>query len=950
MRKGFPILCFFLLTVFILPIQVNAGARETFSMPSGISPDEYMPGQIIFKLTPEAAPYGKTNSIELESINRVLSRYRAQPPQQIFPHHQPPDKDFHPSGRPYVDLTLIYEVSIAEDKNLEEAINALYATGDVEYAQPRYIPGLLNYVPDDPFVDAQYYLENIQAFDAWGITKGDTNMVVGIVDTGTDLNHPDLVGAIKYNYDDPINGEDSDNDGFVDNFYGWDLGEGNNNPQYNANAHGVHVSGIAAATADNNTGIAGVGFDTKFLPVKIDDEFGRLVKAYEGIVYAADQGAQIINCSWGGSIGAGQFGQDIVNYAVLNRDAVVVASAGNSNNQVPFYPASYENALSIAATNIDDEKWEKSSFGIHVDVSAPGANIISTWPNSQYISSSGTSMSAPVVSGAAALLRDHFPEYSALQIGAQLKVTADNIDTIAANLPYAGLLGTGRINIYRALTETYMPYIQLVDHVFSEEEYGQFQPGDVMPMAAFFQNLLAPTGNITANLTSESPYLNIQDSVVALGPIDTYETVDNTHHPFQVELLEGLPPSEEVVFMIEFEDDEGEYAGRQIFSITLNVDFVNVHANRLHTTITSKGTVGHNYPNYNQGVGLIYDEGLSLIKCAGIIMGASTSQVVDNIYGAVEGSFNQFLHSLDNASLVEGSTEADVHISGKFNDANAGVFALDLAVDYHAYFMEEAPNDKFFVLEYHIVNTSQAPFQSFYAGFFADWIIRDNKQHRATFDAVNRMGYAYSAAGGSYTGVQLLTEGGVRHYAFDNKGFGGSINISNGFTGFEKYTALKSNRINAGVFDKDNDVSTLLSTGPFNLAPGDTLTIAFALLAGDHLSDLESSASAAYDWYHGVDDPTTVIAPESSGETSIKVFPNPFADHFQLQIFPETKGVHYIHLYNMQGKLVKSFSKDLSEGNKQTMPVSVADLPRGAYLLRVSDGLNSFTKMVIKRE
>ncbi len=948
MRKGLSFQVVFLLILFVLQIKVNADTGSFFRMPSGISAEESLPGKIIFKLKPEAAPYGRTHGIDLESISQVLDQYRGETPRKTFPHHQPPEKFFHPSGQPLVDLSLIYEVTIAAEENLEEAINALYATGHVEYAQPRYLPSLL-YVPDDPFVGAQYYLENIQAFDAWGITKGDTNMVVAIVDTGTELNHPDLVGAVKYNYDDPINGEDSDNDGFVDNFHGWDLGEGNNIPQYNANAHGVHVSGIAAATADNNTGIAGVGFDTKYLPVKIDDEFGRLVMAYEGIVYAADQGAQIINCSWGGSIGAGQFGQDIVNYAVLNRDALVVASAGNSNNQVPFYPASYQNVLSVAATNIDDEKWENSSFGIHVDVSAPGANIISTWPNSQYISSSGTSMSAPVVSGAAALVRDQFPEYSALQIGAQLKVTADNIDTLEANLPYAGLLGTGRINIYRALTETHMPYIQLVDHVFSDEEYGQFQPGGVLPMAAYFQNLLAPAGNITAHLTSESPYLNILDSVVTLGPMDTYETIDNTHHPFQVELLEGLPASKEVVFMIEFQDEQGEYAGRQIFSLTLNVDFLNVYANRLSTTITSKGTVGHNYPNYNQGVGLIYDEGLSLIKCAGIIMGASTSQVVDNIYGAVEGSFNQFLHSLENAHILEGSTQADVHVSGRFNDANAGVFALDLEVEYHVYFMEESPNDKFFVLEYHIVNTSQEAFQSFYTGFFADWIIRDNKQHRATFDAVNRMGYAYSAAGGSYTAVQLLTEGGMRHYAFDNKGFGGSINISNGFTGFEKYTALKSNRINAGVFDKDNDISTLLSTGPFNLAPNDTLTVAFALLAGDHLSDLESSALAVYNWYHGVDDPTAVVTPENPAGKPMKVFPNPFGDHLQLHIYPENLANHFIQLFDMRGNLVKSLDRDFQDPEKQTILIPAGDLPTGAYLLKVSDGQNTYTEMVLKR-
>ncbi|GAI36367.1 unnamed protein product, partial [marine sediment metagenome] len=130
---------------------------------------------------------------------------------------------------------------------------------------PHYLPELL-YTPDDPLNIYQYYLDTIKAYDAWEICKGDSNIVIGITDTGVDIDHEDLQGNIYYNYNDPINGIDDDNDGFIDNFRGWDLGENDNNPQWEINDHGVVVTGIAGARTDNGIGISGVGFKSRFLP------------------------------------------------------------------------------------------------------------------------------------------------------------------------------------------------------------------------------------------------------------------------------------------------------------------------------------------------------------------------------------------------------------------------------------------------------------------------------------------------------------------------------------------------------------------------------------------------------------------------------------------------------------------------------------------------------------
>ena len=937
-RTIFLAVAFFISALNTPDLGAQSFVPPVFSMPENITDQDYLPGQIIFKLKEEARQWSKSDDITLESFQAVLKEINAGETRKIFPNHQPPAKSLHASGQPYADLSLIYETGIPETESLEHAINRLYATGLVEYAQPRYLPELL-YQPNDPFTGSQYYLNTIQAFDAWAIEQGDTNMVIAIIDTGIDLFHPDLTNDIAYNYDDPINGEDSDNDGYVDNFYGWDLGENDNYPQYNASAHGVHVAGIAGASTDNGTGMAGVGFKSRLLPIKISDADGRLVRAYEGIIYAADQGAQVINCSWGGAISPGQFGQDIINYAVLNRDAVVIAAAGNSNNQVRIYPASFANSMSVAATNSQDIKWDGSSFGNLVDISAPGAGIFSTWVNGSYISSSGTSMAAPVVAGAAAILRSHFPGYSALQIAAQLKVSSDIIDTLPQNLPYQGLLGTGRLNLYKALTDDHHPYLMLSQFEHPADHYQLYNPGETFPLGAKFLNLLSTANNITAVISTTSQHITILSDQSVLGTINHMETADNFDNPFLLRIENSMPPSHEVNFTISFFTHEGAFAGRQNFSMTFNLDFINIHANQIQTTINSKGNIGYNYPNYNQGVGFLYsntNQNRTLIKCAGLVAGISTAKVVDNIWGPVENSFSNRFYPHENARISDDPLMGDLQISGVFSDTLAEASKVGLKVHYNIYAFSQSPADKFMILEYNIVNTSGANLPGFHAGFFADWTLQDIRNHRAAFDPEYKLGYAFSANGGNFTGIKLLSHDNVLHYAFDNQGFGGSIRINNGFTAFDKYTAMRTNRNSAGFFDKDNDISTLVSTGPFIIQAGDTLHIAFALLAGDHINDLQASAQLAALIYSG-EDPLSATEPFHDS-FQLKVFPVPAAKDLNVSYTLNGSGPVEIRIYDIKARLQHFEKPGSSQPGTYSKSINTSDWPSGTYILQLVQG------------
>jgi len=259
--------------------------------------------------------------------------------------------------------------------------------------------------PDDPrYLTQQPYLANIGMPSAWDRGQGSPTALIAIVDTGVDLDHPDLAGRIAPGWDfvrdDPIADDDS--------------------------GHGTMVAGAAAAGTNNAKGVAGVAWNARILPVKVLDSQGSGTDAdvASGITWAADQGARVINVSAGGTDDSSVL-RDAVNYA-LARDAVVVAAAGNDASAFPFYPAAYPGVVAVTATDHAGAFASFSNYGPWSTLSAPGVNITSTamGPGDQYSTGSGTSFAAPLVAGASALLRAANPTWSQAEVMARLKVTA----------------------------------------------------------------------------------------------------------------------------------------------------------------------------------------------------------------------------------------------------------------------------------------------------------------------------------------------------------------------------------------------------------------------------------------------------------------------------------------------------------------------------------------------
>ncbi len=279
------------------------------------------------------------------------------------------------------------------------------------------------YMPSDPLAAAsggQYaVLSNIKAYQAWDSAQGDSSVFIGILDTGSDYTHPDL-GRVARNFNDPIDGLDNDHNGLIDDHWGYDLGDRDNDPApLSTNAHGTNVASISSSTTDNALGVAGIGFKCMYRPYKI---YGSQFSGYEAIYQAAMDGCKVINCSWGRNGYPAQWEQDVIDYVTNVKHVVVVAAAGNTAGQFDFFPASYTGAISVGFTNTDDLKNPSSTISPKVDIVAPGGTVFGIQTNGQYGDmGGGSSFASPMVAAGVALVRSRWPELSPAQVEALLK-------------------------------------------------------------------------------------------------------------------------------------------------------------------------------------------------------------------------------------------------------------------------------------------------------------------------------------------------------------------------------------------------------------------------------------------------------------------------------------------------------------------------------------------------
>lgn len=907
----------------------------------------YQTGKLVMKVKPSFRYACSDNAINESSVLSVLNRYNSGAMAKKFPHAKMPAQQFSRTGKKLVDLSLVYQVNTAEDVQIEKLIADLMSTGVLEYAEPLYM-NYLDYTPNDPLVSNQYHINRISCYTAWDVWKGDTNTVIGIIDSGTDWDHPDLAGNIKYNYNDPIDGVDNDNDGFVDNYRGWDVSGNDNNPIVVASDHGSHVSGCAAAVTDNGTGVASPGFNCKFLPIKasLDASATAINNGYDGITYGADHGCHVLNCSWGRSGGFSQFEQDVINYAAINNDVLVVAAAGNSGLEIDHYPSAYENVTAVAATGTSDSKASYSNYGYFIDVCAPGTNVRATVFDDSYVTMTGTSMASPVAAGCAAMIRSRWPSMTAEQAAMQLRITCDNIANATGNSAFPGKLGKGRVNLFRALTDSISPGVRVEELTIRDRNDNVFVANDTLDMVALVKNVLRPTTNLVCSLTTTSTFVSILQNTHTFGALNTFDTASNYNNSYRVRILPTSPTNQEVAFRLRIID--GSFTDDYYFKVTVNVDYLNIAINDVATSVTSRGLIGYNGSGQVQGIGFLYTPGTgdtTILYEGGLMIGASGTQVSDNNRGdgaTYDSDWSPFINIVGS----QPGTLSDYDATSYFFDNNSSS-PMQISVRQNSYAWIPAPDSKYIIMQYWIKNTSAVTYSGVSAGIFADWDVPNYANNKASLDAGRRMGYIWSTdQDGVWAGIKALNPNGTFNCnSIDNiTGGSGGLNLSDGFSNVEKYASLTTTRADAGGASTGNDVIHVVSMGGYTIAPGDSVEVAFALIAGDNLADIQASADAAQSKYDNVITNLTQLDVRSNVTALNSVFPNPAQSGITIDFSLAASSLTNLSVFSMKGELVKEILNDQLTPGKYSFNTDVSSLPAGNYLVRMM--VNGYSKSI----
>ncbi len=450
-------------------------------------------------------------------------------------------------------LDRIIVIYFNSEVDVYKVIRDLESTGMFEYVEPWFIYKM-DIVPNDPLISNQWHLPKIQAFNAWDITKAD-NIVVAAIDGGVAWDHPDLGGIIWNNLGEDANGNgktlifngstwqfdpgdlnnaDNDGNGFIDDLIGWDFYGNDNNPKPNpCNAtyddHGTHVSGIMAAWTNNNVGVAGEAWNAKAMALQTG-ACGYIYNAINGTYYAANKGAHITNHSYGGP-----------NYNNSARNALLYARSMGANNYAaagnegadvgssPRYPCCYNDAtICVAATNQNDQKPSWSNYGSCVDVSAPGDPVYSTAWNSTsnsfiYAAYSGTSMASPSAAGVGAMIKAANSSLSVDEVDSILICSTDNID--ALNPSYAGKLGSGRVNMFKAVRMAKFAGVSILKIRVDDSNYNNNQRAEVGEQVKLFLTISNPrcyrdASNVSLQLINDDPNINVVDGDINVSNLN----------------------------------------------------------------------------------------------------------------------------------------------------------------------------------------------------------------------------------------------------------------------------------------------------------------------------------------------------------------------------------------------------------------------------------------------
>jgi subtilisin family serine protease len=548
-------------------ISILAGCLVAATTLSAAPGDAYVPGRLSVRFLEHPQISRTQGAIRLGGdFDRILADHPAAAVEPLYPVLR---------RQTVPDLSLNYVLTFDHALDMESMAALFEATGKVEYAEPDYIMPVYR-TPNDQYLGQQWTMNRVQAPQAWNLipeNPSNPGMIIAIIDSGVDWNHPDLINRIWVNPGEDLDGDgampptgstpgeaderngiDDDGNGYIDDFYGWDwvsttgcsagedCTEPDNNPM-DFNGHGTHVSGIAAAQTNNSIGVASIAWDARIMCLRAGydaaDGNGYVIQtaAAQAIYYAIENGAKIISMSFGGS---GTVRNPAT--AAYNSGLLCFHAAGNDNSTAQDQLDYSVGMISVASTSSNDCKSDFSNYGTWVDISAPGSAIYSTIFNNTYASLYGTSMACPNAASLAALIWWMNPELTNAEVRSRLLGTVDNIYNLGCNSAYAGMLGTGRINAYKALMNIRETTVSLGATAALDINGGHLLAGDTLRVNYSITNTgINPTEELTLTLSCPAGGIEILTPSITLPVLPTGSTYQGSNWPALIRIVDDSP-------------------------------------------------------------------------------------------------------------------------------------------------------------------------------------------------------------------------------------------------------------------------------------------------------------------------------------------------------------------------------------------------------------------------
>lgn len=899
---------------------------------------KYQPGIINIKFKQANSTY-TSRSTSIKSIDNIISQYDVK---SVF---QPYPLKSNPSMRMKGDEDLAKFFRIKYDGNIDPtdmAKEVFEKNRDIlEWAEPEFVYESY-FIPNDPVVSTQYHIGKINSYQAWDITQGDTNVVIGIVDSGSDFDHPDLAANIKYNYADPIDGIDNDGNGYVDDFKGWDFYYYDNDPNIMGGSdHGSHVSGCASQVTNNGIHGAGSGFKCKLRITKHAPDFAStsIFNSNDGIVYQYQNGVEVINCSFGsGSYSSAT--QNIINNAWA-AGVVICASAGNDGLNVPRYPASYDNVVNVAASTSGDLKAGFSNYHSTVDVIAPGAGILSTvWDNS-YAYFDGTSMSTPVTSGVVGLIRSKYPSWTPAQVVDRLLLGVDSIYHL--NPGFVGMIGTGRVNAFKCVSD--FPIVTLISNTPSDSLYGNndkvFDINEVTTLSLQYKNSWISGSNISLRLSSTDPDIEIVQDSVFVGNLAAYTTYNTqANATFRVKAKNTCPFDKNITFTLRTSSNAYIDNVAANFTVMFRQGWATHNVNNMKLSLTKDGAIGKKTQAYGSGLTIPGYTGTQVLE-GGLMIGTSNTKVSDDCRrGSTPANVSDTdFVPLTSYQLVSPGAVSNEDGKGYFNDNGAGTNKIGVTVRSESFAWNSPADANYIILKYTIKNTSGSNISNLFAGIYMYNTPNGlNSSNVSALDTNGKLAYSYnSTTTNPYLGVSLLSGQNLNYKSLN------ATEVLTGFTTQEKWDAMSNGIVNGGLGPGIN--CYVISAGPINLNNNDSVVVGFAILKGNDLAEIKTNNTAAKNRFNviGVQQISSLMPEKFS---LYQNYPNPFNPSTSIRFDVAKTDVVKIRVFDLLGRETAFFSQELQPGTYK-YEFNGSAVSSGVYFYRIESKYFTDTKKMI---